>query len=143
MNYTLDEEEKQILQLLETARAEGSFNENAYTHETKYNNCNIHYGITFCHRSVYCKIMISSKCGSFSFYMNNFIGNLGDSEIKRKYCTTKSHFFGLIRETPLDVNHPVVDAALTVHKEIMQKATEVDALKRQKTWDKLLSKSKI
>jgi uncharacterized protein YqeY len=47
----------------------------------------------------------------------------------------------LFKETPLDVNHPVVDAALTVHKEIMQKEAEKNLLKRQKTWDKLLSKS--
>lgn len=141
MNYTLDEEEQNALLLLETAKAEGSFDKNAYTYETKYSDSNIHYSITFYHRKVYCKIKFSSKCGTFSFGMDNFLGGLGENIMEKKYCTLKSYLFGLIKETPLDVNHPIVAASLNIHKIIMQKAEEKDKLRRQKTWDKLLSKS--
>ena len=140
MNYTLDEEEQNVLLLLETAKAEGSFDKNAYTCETKYSDCNIHYSMSFFHREIYCKIKFSSKCGTFSFCMDNSIRNLGDYTLEKKYCTLKSYLFGLIKETPLDVNHPIVAASLNIHKIIMQKAEEKDKLKRQKTWDKLLSK---
>jgi hypothetical protein len=140
MIYTLDQEEQNVMLLLETAKAEGVFDKNAYTHETKYSDCNIHYSISFFHRDVYCKIKFSSKCGTFSFCMDDPVRFSYDNIIEKKYCTLKSHFFGLIKETPLDVNHPIVAASLNIHKTIMQKAEEKDLLKRQKTWDKLLSK---
>jgi hypothetical protein len=141
MNYNLDEEEKQFLQLLQTAKAEGSFDKNAYTSETKYSDCNIHYSITFFHRDVYCKIKFSSKCGTFSFSMDDSVCFSFENIIEKKYCTLKSYFFGFIKETPLDVNHPIIDACLTVHKELMQRIKEKETSKRQKNWDKLLSKS--
>lgn len=141
MNYILDNNEKQFLQLLQTAKAEGSFNKNASAYETKYSGGNINYTVSFFHRDVYCKIKFSSKCGRFSFCLDDYGSYVDGNTIEKKYCTTKSRFFGLIKETPLDVNHPVVDASLKIHKEIMQKAAEKEALKRQKTWDKLLNES--
>jgi hypothetical protein len=141
MIYTLDEEEKNVLLLLETAKAEGSFNKNAHAYETKYSDCNIHYKITFFHRNVYCKIDFYSKSGTFSFCVDDYSLYVHGNTIEKKYCTIKSHFFGLIKETLLDVNHPIVAASLNIHKMIMQKAEQKETLKIQKTWDKLLSES--
>lgn len=140
MNYSLDDEEKQILQLLQTAKAEGAFDENAYAYPTKYCDGDTEFSIHFYHRKVRCEIKFSSKHGTFSFCIdeNSVFHSIA---IEKKYCITNSRFFGLIRETSLDVNHPIVDASLTIYKEIMQKAADVDTLKRQKTWDKLLGES--
>jgi hypothetical protein len=141
MNYSLDDDEKQILQLLQTAKAEGSFDKYAYANQTyEYRDGDTNFTMQFYHRKVHCEIKFSSKHGTFSFCIdeNSVFHSIA---IEKKYCITKSRFFGLIRETSLDVNHPIVDASLTIYKEIMQKAADVDTLKRQKTWDKLLGES--
>jgi hypothetical protein len=141
MNYILDNNEKQFLRLLKTARAEGTFDKNAYTYEKKYSDGNINYTVVFFHRDVYCRVDFYSRCGSFSFSAIHDIWY--GKTIEKKYCTIKSRFFGLIKETQLDVKHPVVDAALTVHREIKCLAEEKDLSTIQKTWNKLLSESGV
>lgn len=98
MNYILDNNEKQFLQLLQTAREEKSFDKNAYACETKYSSDNIHYAASFSHRDVYCKMDFYSKCGSFSFCVNDYSLYVSGNAIEKNIVPLNHTFLDCLKK---------------------------------------------
>lgn len=138
MNYTLDEEEEQILQLLVNVTAEKTFDK-VYAHAWTCGDINERINTTFYHRDVRCEIKFNNE-GCFTFESSTSACDLGNISLQRKYCFIKSSLFSLIRKPELDTKHPIIDASLNLHNAIMQREAEKNKLKQQKTWDKLFSK---
>lgn len=129
MNYTLDEEEKNILQLLQDAKSAGAF-------EDAFANSNGHsFAMEFKHRKLYCSIRFDAY-GTFYFRSSapEYTCN-----IEKQYCIHESYFFGLCKKSRLDTNHPIIVTSCATHDEIMQKSKEVDTQKKQKVWKHLLN----
>jgi len=131
MNYQLDDEEKQLLQLLEVVNNINNFVEiNAFAIES------IHaYGVCFDHNDVRCSITLDKK-GRLQF-------KAGNSYIffERTYYTCTLKWFGFVKTYHIDYNHPLIKAALKTHKLIMQAAEAVNKQKKEKIWKNLLSNS--
>lgn len=129
MNYTLDDEEKRLLQLIESVNDSNNFVEkNAIATES------IHaYVMFFDHNDVRCSIMINKK-GRLQFKAGNYF-----ICFERKYRTCTTKWFGFIKTYHMDYNHPLIKAGLKTHELIMQAAKAVDKQKQEKIWKNLLS----
>ena len=129
MNYALDEEEKQLLQLLESVNDSNNFVEkNAFATES------IHaYSVFFDHNDVRCSIMINKK-GRLQFKAGNYF-----IFFERTYRTCTTKWFDFIKTYHMDYNHPLIKAGLKTHKLIMQAAKAVDKQKQEKIWKNLLN----
>lgn len=128
MNYQLDDEEKQLLQLLEAINDANNFVEkNAFATESIRT-----YSMCFDHNNTRCGIVLSKK-GRLHFKAGNFC-----IFFEREYtCTTGR--FGFIKTHHMDYNHPLIKATLKTHNLIMQAAEAVDKRKQEKAWQQLLN----
>lgn len=132
MNYQLDDEEKQLLQMLETVNNANNFvKKNASATES----IDI-YGAYFNHNDVRCSILINKK-GELYFEArppNVFFNRI---EFRRTYHTHATKWFGFVKTRHMDYNHPLIKAALKTHNLIMQAAEAVDKRNQEKIWEQL------
>lgn len=129
MNYTLDEEDKNILQLLQDVKSAGGFDD-----ATAVSN-GYFFAIEFMHKNFYCSTRFDQH-GTF-YFRSSSPENV--CNIKKQYCIHESYFFGLCKKSRLNANHPVIVASRDAYDFIMQRSREVDEQKKQKVWKQLLN----
>lgn len=134
MNYQLDNEEKQLLQMLETVNNTNNFvKKNASATESIHN-----YNASFDHNDARCSIIINKK-GELYFKAISLNVIFNKIEFRRTYHTHTTKWFGFIKTHHMNYNHPLIKAALKTYNLIMQTAEAVDKRNQKKFWEQLLN----